>query len=336
MKIKDYFTPKSFIYTGKTKPAKTNITHYHYNKDDLKITDSFEPIDGFKSYIEVVGLSDVDAIKKIKTHYTLEDIVLEDILNVSQRTKIEAHQDYLFMVFKTYALKQSTMHTHYMSLLLYEDTLIAFYEEAPYYHETVHEVLKNYHETRTKGSDFLLFQLLDLMTDDMLVTYEVIETKAELFEEEMLESKAMDQEAFYLIRKDLLKLKNSVSPMLEHINRLIEKQSAFIQAGTYVYFNDLIDHLKRLDHNLNLAREMMRHLLDLHINNQSNKMNRIMTTLTLFSAIFIPLSFLTGFFGMNFVHFEVLEYEHSLTIFIMLCLGLAGLMLLLFKKMKWF
>ena len=96
-----------------------------------------------------------------------------------------------------------------------------------------------------------------------------------------------------------------------------------------------MDHLKRLDHQLAQSTEFMRQLLDIHMNNQSNQMNKVMTTLTLFSAIFIPLSFLTGFFGMNFVHFEVLEFDYALEVFIFLCIALAVGMIYLFKKKKW-
>ncbi|MFW5865248.1 MAG: CorA family divalent cation transporter, partial [Candidatus Izemoplasmataceae bacterium] len=100
--------------------------------------------------------------------------------------------------------------------------------------------------------------------------------------------------------------------------------------------DDLLDHLKRLESNINEARELMRHLLDLEMNNQSNQMNRIMKTLTLFSAIFIPLSFLTGFFGMNFIHFNILAYEEAVPLFLGFSILIAVLMIVLFKKMKWF
>ena len=101
------------------------------------------------------------------------------------------------------------------------------------------------------------------------------------------------------------------------------------------YFDDLLDHLRRLDLLLVQSRELTRHLLDLNMNNQSNKMNKIMTTLTLFSAIFIPLSFLTGFFGMNFVHFGILEYPQAVGLFVGFCVIVAGVMYFIFKRSKW-
>ena len=119
------------------------------------------------------------------------------------------------------------------------------------------------------------------------------------------------------------------------MNTLLKNNHELINKENLEYFLDLIDHLTRLDGHINLARENLRNLVDVNINNQSNRMNKIMTTLTLFSAIFIPLSFLTGFFGMNFVHFEILEYRHAVIIFVGICILLIGFMIWLFKRKDW-
>ena len=94
--------------------------------------------------------------------------------------------------------------------------------------------------------------------------------------------------------------------------------------------------MNRLDQKLDNLRDLMKTLLDLDLNNQSTRMNKIMSTLTLFSAIFIPLSFLTGFFGMNFVYFEVLRIEYAVLFFTGICILIAAAMLYIFKKHRWF
>jgi magnesium transporter len=134
----------------------------------------------------------------------------------------------------------------------------------------------------------------------------------------------------------MLNLKNHVSPVLEHLNQIMNKKSSLFMEDNMPFYDDLRDHLVRLDSRLDRSRELMRHLLDLHMNNQSNKMNKIMATLTLFSAIFIPLSFLTGFFGMNFVHFGILQYEYAVIGFTILCASIIIFMVWFFKKKKWF
>lgn len=335
MKFKDYFTPKSMIYTGEHKDIKTTIKHYQYNANELIITNDYEKKEGFKHYIQVIGLSEVEKIMALKDIYPVEPLILEDVFNVYQRNKIDDRKDYIFAVFHVSFVKDAVKED-YMSLLFFKDTIITFHEKEPECLEALYPLFESYPELRERSSDFLFYQILDIITDRHIDLMEYNQLITEQIEEEILEYKSVDQEAFYQMRKSLLKLKSNVTPILNQIDKIIQSPKGHITIDQQPYFDDLKDHLSRLDERLNDARELMRHLLDLHINNQSNKMNEIMKTLTLFSAIFIPLSFLTGFFGMNFVHFDVLEYEHAIMIFVGFCFVLALMMLYLFKRMNWF
>ncbi|MFW6319832.1 MAG: CorA family divalent cation transporter [Bacillota bacterium] len=336
MKIKNYFTPKSLVYTGKHDEVKTTIRHYHYNENNLKMTNNFKPMDGYKSYIQVIGLSDIEKIKSLKDDYSVNILTLEDIFNVEQRNKIEHKEQYIFSVFGVDYLKDEALHHDYMSVLLFSDALITFHEKEPQFLDAIHPLFTEEGSLKKESVDYLYFHIIDIITDHHLDVYDYLKDAAVTFESDILESKKLNQESVYTLRKNLLRLKNNVSPILEQFNKLTDKNSPLIHPENLPLFEDVRDHLKRLDERLNDLREMMRYLLDLYINNQSNTMNRIMTTLTLFSAIFIPLSFLTGFFGMNFTHFAILDYQNALLIFVSLCVILAVLMIMLFKKMKWF
>lgn len=336
MKIKDYFMPKSNVYTGDYAHIKTKITHYTYDENELIITDSFEKEVGKKHYIQVVGLNEVAVIETIKQHFKVDPLTLEDVFNVKQRNKLELKDDSLFGAMHIEFLEHRIVKDDYLSFLLFEDAIITFHETEPTYLLPLKTILADNLETRTKSVDYLFFQIIDIITDNHLDLYEHLEMETSLFEEEILETKQISQEQFYMIRKQMLKLKNNISPVLDQFQKVLSKESKLFQKANLGYFEDLKDHLARLDDHLNQSRELMRHLLDLIINNQSNRMNKIMTTLTLFSAIFIPLSFLTGFFGMNFVHFDILSYENAVLVFTGVCFGLALVMFILFKKMKWF
>jgi len=336
MKISDYFTPKSLIYTGTHKDVTTKIIHYQFNQDKIDITDNFVPLPERKHYIQVIGLSEVDKIMTIEKYYQIKPLILEDIFNVKQRNKLELFEDFLFGALHIQYEEGDTVKEDYMSLLLNHDTLISFHETEPIFLSVLPELFEKSEEVRKHGSDYLFYQILDIVTDNHLSIYDALERKTDHFEEEILESKKIDQEYFYMVRKQILKLKNCVTPLLEELKPIISREHALFTAETKPYFSDLNDHLQRLDNQLNQTREEMRHLLDLLMNNQQVKMNQIMTTLTIFSAIFIPLSFLTGFFGMNFTDFPALHYAHAVLVFIAGCVLLAVVMLAIFKKMKWF
>ena len=123
--------------------------------------------------------------------------------------------------------------------------------------------------------------------------------------------------------------------MARKLCKMLQRKLSVFNIDHQSYFEDLKDHLQRLESKLHQARDMMRQLLDLHMNNQSTKMNQIMSTLTLFSAIFIPLSFLTGYFGMNFREFTALDQKYGVLIFSVMCIIIAIGMVLFFKKKKW-
>jgi magnesium transporter len=336
MKIANYFTPKSFKYSGIHKNIPTVITDTHYNVATFKTFDTHTPDASLKHHILVVGLSDIAKIRQMLESYNISSLIVEDVFNVSQRDKLEHSDNALFVAMDVNYLKDGLIKEDYFSALLTDHILFTFHETEPEYLAPIKSLLEKSDETRKRPVDYLFYEILDMITDIHLSVYETLNRAGEKFEEEILETKTVDQEAFYLIRKRLLALKNSVTPIHEQLSRGVHKKSPLIHEDTYPFFDDLIDHLARLDSGLYESREVMRHLLDLHINNQSHKMNQIMTTLTLFSAIFIPLSFLTGFFGMNFVHFEVLEYEHALVFFLGVCFLMAAFMVVLFKRMRWF
>ena len=263
-------------------------------------------------------------------------MLFRSIFNVRQRNKIELKDNYVFAVFHVAYLEGDNVKDDYLSLLLYQDTLVSFHEREPLYLASLPQFIEAHADVKSHSIDYLFYAILDIITDHHLDVLDFIDQQTTRFEEEILEAKNVSQDSFYLIRKQLLKLKSSVTPVLDQLTRVLAMKSPLFGVANLAFYDDLIDHLSRLDQHLNQTRDLQRNLLDLHMNNQSTKMNRIITTLTLFSAIFIPLSFLAGFFGMNFVHFPILEYEHALAVFIGLCLILAGLMVLLFKKMKWF
>lgn len=335
MKIIDYITPKSLVYYGKHNNKETVIRHFQYNDDEVIESSDYKRKEGYKSYIQVIGLSNVDRIKEIQQLHQIGDLVIEDVLNVSQAEKIDVFDNYLFCVVHALFYVENTYKKEYMSMVCLEDTVISFHEEDPWFLQSTIDTIQNYQTLREKSSDFMFYHILDLITDNHIDVYNHLSNIISEFEDSTLNENILPQEEFYRVRKSFIRLKNNVYYLFESLDRLVRKTHKIIKSENLEYYNDLIDHLKRLDGQINLSRENLRNLVDVNINNQSNRMNQIMTTLTLFSAIFIPLSFLTGFFGMNFVHFEILTYQNAVWIFVGFCVLVIVFMVWLFKYKKW-
>jgi magnesium transporter len=335
MKITDYFKPKSLVYTGQYLDQKTKIKRIVYSTNTYEEFDDIKKIEG-KQYIKVVGLNDLDVMKKLFDTFSIDGFINEDILNVNQRNKIQVIGDYIFASFTLMYHEQGELRKDYMSLVLKNDVLITFHETEPEYLMPLEVLIKDYQELRKNNVDFIFYQILDLITDDHLASYDIFDFEMNLFEEEILETKRLGQDEFYVLRKNILKLKNMTTPLYEQLKDLLKNSDHLFSKITLKYFDDLLDHMNRLDQKLNHLRDMMKNMLELDMNNQSTRMNKIMSTLTLFSAIFIPLSFLTGFFGMNFVYFNLLSFEHAILVFTSICITIAGVMIYIFKKNRWF
>jgi len=335
LKITDYFKPKSMVYTGEHVEQQTKINRFVYHKsrfdkyEDLKLEDD-------QQYIQVVGLSDIKIMEEIKEMFSIDAFIMEDILNVHQRNKIEYGDDYIFASFSFFHKDEKEIRKRYMSIYVSEKVVFTFHEKEPNFLAPLEILIKEYQELKANRSDFMFYQILDLITDEHLDILDNLDNQMNAVEEQIIEAKQIDEEDFYLLRKRVIQLKNMTSPIYEQLVELLKKQHVIMSKQVKSFYHDLIDHMSRLDQKLNHLKDMMRTLLDLNMNNQSTRMNKIMSTLTIFSAIFIPLSFLTGFFGMNFVHFGVLEYQHALIIFISVCVLVAGVMVYIFKKHKWF
>jgi len=336
MKISTYFKPKTMVYTGSYAHIDTQIHHWQYDQSKVELIDGFEMDLNKKHYIQVVGLAQVDKIQDIRKHLSIDPLVMEDIFNVNQRNKFELKEEYLFGTFSLSYLQDDKIKNDYMSILMFPHVIVSFHETQPTYLEDIHILFDEHKELRELPIDYLFFQIMDIITDKHLEVYDKLNLAVNDFEEELLETKSIEQEAFYNIRKQMLELKNNVSPIYEQLEKVLSKKSSLFDISTATYFEDLKDHLQRLDNRLNQSREITRNLLDLHMNNQSTKMNKIMATLTLFSATFIPLSFLTGFFGMNFVHFGILDYQNAVLLFSGICAVIAIGMVVFFKRKNWF
>ena len=153
---------------------------------------------------------------------------------------------------------------------------------------------------------------------------------------QIIEERSPNKEELYRLRKELLYFSNSISPLQDTLRRFVTEDSAFYTQDMSPYYSDIKDHLSQISDSIMGYREMSNSLHEVSMSNVSMRMNRAMMTLTIFSAIFIPLSFLTGVFGMNFKYMPGLNEPKSFIYFAIFCITLASGMITYFKARKWF
>lgn len=328
-------------YTGSYKNAKTSLELIAYEKSQSEraLIDSLDEIKDFKRnvWLNITGLNDIPLIEKIGRKYSINSLVLEDIVHVDNYPKIEVYDTYVFAIFKMVYLKDDQIYYEHVSIILSKDMLISFQETEGDVFDPVRLQIEKQHDIiSTKGLDYLLYALIDVIIENYFMVLEKIGTSISLLEDKILDEQASLTGDIYNIRREILKLKTSFFPIKEILNLKKHRQSSLIDESTYIYFEDLRGQIEQVVEAIGIHKETINGLYEMHVANISNKMNQIMTTLTIFSAIFIPLSFLAGVFGMNFRVMPGLNNPWGFFIF-MICSGLiSASMVYFFKRNKWF
>ena len=137
------------------------------------------------------------------------------------------------------------------------------------------------------------------------------------------------------LKREILKIRRSVFPMREVINRLEKIECTLIEDKTTSYLRDLYDHIVQVNESIDLYREMIWSLMDMYMTIISTKMNEIMKVLTIIATIFIPLTFIAGIYGMNFTNMPELHYKYSYFILIGIMVFVFVMMLIYFRRKKW-
>ncbi len=191
---------------------------------------------------------------------------------------------------------------------------------------------------RKKGADYLLYRLLDIITDNYYLVLDNVGERIERIEDELSEGITNDFafQRIQRLRKELIYLRKAVYPVRDALSKLIKDDSPFIEPETTRFYADVYDHIVHLIDSLDTYKDLTTSLLDIHVNTRNNQLNQIMKVLTIISTIFIPLTFIVGIYGMNFKYMPELEWRWGYPAVMLIMLVLALGMLVYFKAKKWF
>lgn len=341
---KVFLPPESLVYTGLLhEEIKIDVIQYDNdsfteniitNVDDLKQFDFKEK----NTWIQVYGLHDESVIKKIGDLFNIHNLVLEDILNIYQRPKLEDYDDYLFLVVKAFFTNDENMDITYkqISCILNDNILISFLEKQTNFFDPLKENIKNNRSNiRSKKPDFLLYNFLDLIIDSYFIILQEIEEKLGNIEDNLLEVNNNElTNQLHKLRTNISMLHRYIFPIVEITKNIETSNSKFINDIAF-YYRDLYDHSYRIVESLENYREMTFNILQIYLSEVSTRMNEIMKMLTIIATIFIPLTFIVGVYGMNFKYMPELEYRYGYFIVWGVMIVIALLLIFYFKRKKW-
>lgn len=279
-----------------------------------------------------------DGARDIERAFDIDRLTWEDITKGDHLPKAEVDGDRIFMVMQVLRFDEGHQQIikDQASILIQNGWVYTFqHGSAPVFEVVVEKLKNNRNNMRTRGEDYLLYSLMGAVLNLHFQIFEGLEDKMDQIENlVMRQSKGNYIHDLYKIRKEVMKIKSAVAPMKDMI-RIILYETDFIKADDRAVFLDLNDRIFEISESLAYYRELVNAIYDMHLSNASNRMNRIMTTLTIYSAIFIPLTFLAGVYGMNFKYMPEMNWPYSYPIFILVCLIISIGMVSFFKRRRW-
>ncbi|MFX1322159.1 MAG: magnesium/cobalt transporter CorA [Promethearchaeota archaeon] len=338
--------PGTLIYTGDKVKEKTKIKLTDYTEDLFNL-DQFNDIQmnltkiekPFIRWIDIYGIAQIKVIEEIGHQFDLHPLVLEDILSPNQRPKLEDYGSYIFVVLKKLSWNQEKENFEYeqISLILGENYVISFQERDTNLFNPIYERIQvPKGKVRLMGADYLFYVLIDIIVDNYFNVLEKVGEDIENIEDVLIKNPEPEiLQLIYQLKRSLIELRKSIWPIREVINKLQREQSNLIKDDLQIYFRDLYDHIFRISDLLENYRDIIFGMLDMYLSSVSNKMNEIMKVLTIISTIFIPLSFLAGFYGMNFIYMPEFKSPIAYPILISVMTFLAFIMIIFFRRKKW-
>jgi magnesium transporter len=306
-----------------------------------QVTDAF-PFKESKnvSWINVDGIRKAD-VESIANHFGFHYLIVEDIMSVSQRPKMDEIENVLFCLLNMLYFNEQTgaVETEQISIVLGKDFIVSFQEDANRdVFNSIREKLRLSHtKLRLSGADYLCYALLDMIVDHYYTVMEKLGDRIEILEERIIRSSNTRSLAeINSLRKELIVLKRNVSPVRDLINGFIRSDSDLLEERTTKYFKDILDHITQANELAESYRDMMMNLQDLYLSYVNLKSNEVMKVMAVVTCLLAPATVIGGIFGMNFDKIPYLHHQYGFFIAVTLMLLIPIWMVVIFRRRGWF
>ncbi|NCE72059.1 magnesium/cobalt transporter CorA [Odoribacter sp. Z80] len=338
--------PGSLIFIGKQKIEYTHIRVTQYNTDyikegNLKSLDKISEYlsDNHLTWVSIQGLHDTQLIGQLGKKFGISSLILEDILNTDERPKFIEDDKHLFIILKSLNFDKniSKIHIDQISLIVGKNYLITIQETTEdYFKEVDQRLYAGQGKIRTYPSDYLCYALIDTLVDNYILNIEKMGNVIEEQEKLLLHSDKELIENIYHYKTELAYIRKNIRPAKELMTRFVTSDSELINERTYNYLRDLEGLVTQALEAIEIYYTMLSDQQNSYNATISNNVNDVMKILTVFSAVFIPLTFIVGVYGMNFKYIPFLNYHYGYFILWGIMLIVTILMLIFFKRKRWF
>lgn len=324
--------------------SKCRITRISFNVEnaDEEIIDTVgelnEEVPTERIYwFRLEGTAETETLQELGEAFGLHPLALEDVVNSHQRCKVEDYGDHLFIVIRLPVYEPGgNLVTEQVSLFVGEDFVVSVHEGSNALESVRERILWARGRIRELKADYLAYTILDTVIDNYFPVIEEIGNRLNTIDE-LLEGGFDKSHRLEIrnVRSDLLLLRKTVWPQREAIAALLRDECKLVGESTRTYLRDCYDHTIQLMDVTETYRELCADLRDYHLADISYRSNEVMKTLTIIATLFMPLSFMAGFYGMNFQHMPELASPLGYPAIIVAMLTVASGFLYFFRRKGW-
>lgn len=292
--------------------------------------------EGQRAWLHFVGINDTTMLHQLLKPFAIHDLVMEDILSHRQRPKIEDYGHYLFLATRVFNYKKLKLQFDQVYIIIGQQFVLTFQASPIGLFTVIREYLeKNRFDIRHKGIDFFAYTFIDRIMDDYFVVLEQFSNRVESMDKTLFTDNDNSLIPIHQLKRDAMRLHRSLLPQREILHQLVRGDFALFSANTHVYLRDVYDHSLQLMESLDGARDMVMSMMDIRLAYQSNRLNQQMRVLTVITIIFMPLTVITGIYGMNFEFMPELHwyYGYFVVLGLMACI-IVGLLMYFYKR-RW-
>ena len=270
--------------------------------------------------------------------FRIHPLVMRNISNSNQRAKIEEYRGFLHIIAKMLYFSNGELIVEHMNFILGPDYVITFGETKGDVFDGIRSRIGlEDSQVRNCGADYLMYMMLDALVEGYFTVLETFKEKIDALEDRVMAKTAQEHlEEIRQIKKELIKVSKCIWPLRDVASLLGRETLTLIHPSTEPYLKDVYNHIVQAIDTTETCRDLLSGLADLHISNTSYRLNEIMKVLTIISTIFIPLTFIVGVYGMNFVYMPELRLRWGYAVTWGIMLVISGCMIYYFKKKKWF
>lgn len=338
-------SPGSLIFIGKQKIEHPELKMIQYNSEGVKETllKSFDKAEEcinneYISWFSLHGLHDTTLIEGMGKAFNIPSLYLEDILNTDQRPKYSEDNEHIYIILKSlvYNKEANQVQIDQISLIIGNHYLISIQEGNQKHFEDIYKrLIAPQSRMRTYASDYLCYAMIDTLVDSYILNIEALGSMIEEEEKTILTNQKGIIEHIYHYKTELSYIRKNIRPVKEIMTRFITSDSPLIKERTDLFLRDLDDLVTQVQEAIEIYHTMVSDQLNIYQTNTNNKVNDVMKVLTIFSAIFIPLTFIVGVYGMNFDNIPELKYTHAYFTLWAIMIIIVIVMLFFFKRKKW-